>query len=49
VGWSFDQYGGGAVYWDNSGVVKKPDNPEREPIGDALWALFASPEFQYIR
>ena len=49
VGWSFDQYGGGAVYWDKSGVVKKPENPEREPLGDALWALFASPEFQYIR
>lgn len=48
VGWSFDQQGG-AVYWDKSGVVKMPSNPNREPMGDVLWALFASPEFQYIR
>ena len=49
MGWSFDQYDGGAVYWDKAGVVKSPKNPEREPLGDVLWALFASPEFQYIR
>jgi hypothetical protein len=49
AGWSFDQFGGGAVYWDKSGVVKKPKTPEREPLGDLLWALVASPEFQYIR
>ena len=49
AGWSFDQYGGGAVYWDRAGLVKKPSNPEREPLGDLLWALVASPEFQYIR
>ena len=48
-GWSFDQQGGGAVYWDKSGVVKVPRNPKREPVGDVLWALFTSPEFQYIR
>jgi mono/diheme cytochrome c family protein len=48
-GWSFDQYGGGAVYWDKAGVVKNPKNPVREPLGDLLWALVASPEFQYIR
>ncbi len=48
VGWSFDQQGG-TVYWDKSGVVKMPKNPNREPMGDVLWALFASPEFQYIR
>jgi hypothetical protein len=30
-------------------VVKRPRNPEREPLGDILWALVASPEFQYIR
>ena len=47
--WSFDQSGGGAVYWDKSGVVKNPNNPVREPLGDLLWALVASPEFQYIR
>jgi hypothetical protein len=49
AGWSFDQFGGGAVYWDKSGVVKKARNPEREPVGDLLWALVTSPEFQYIR
>jgi hypothetical protein len=49
VGLSFDQYGGGAVYWDKSGVVKNPKDPARQPLGDVLWALFASPEFQYIR
>jgi mono/diheme cytochrome c family protein len=48
AGWSFDQFGGGAVYWDKSGVVKRPRNPEREPVGDLLWALVTSPEFQYI-
>jgi mono/diheme cytochrome c family protein len=32
-----------------SEAVKKPRNPEREPLGDVLWALFVSPEFQYIR
>jgi hypothetical protein len=48
VGWSFDQPGG-TVFWDKSGVVKMPKNPNREPVGDALWALFSSPEFQYIR
>ena len=49
AGWSFDQSGGGAVYWDKSGVVKNPTNPARQPLGDLLWALVASPEFQYIR
>ena len=48
AGWSFDQMGG-TIYWDKAGVVKVPKNPNREPMGDALWALFASPEFQYIR
>jgi mono/diheme cytochrome c family protein len=48
VGWSFDQQGG-KLYWDKSGVVINPRNSNREPVGDALWALFASPEFQYIR
>jgi hypothetical protein len=48
AGWSFDQQGG-TIYWDKAGVVKVPKNQNREPLGDALWALFASPEFQYIR
>jgi mono/diheme cytochrome c family protein len=49
VGWSFDQQDGGSVYWDKAGVVKVPKNPRREPLGDVVWALFTSPEFQYIR
>ena len=30
-------------------IAKDPKNPNREPVGDVLWALFTSPEFQYIR
>ncbi|WP_160164474.1 PSD1 and planctomycete cytochrome C domain-containing protein [Pedosphaera parvula] len=47
-GWAFDQ-DGGKVYWDKAGVVKRAMNPNREPLGDVLWALFTSPEFQFIR
>ncbi len=47
-GWSFDQ-SGGKVYWDKSGVTRHRRNPETEPLGDMLWALVASPEFQFIR
>ena len=47
-GCSFDQYGG-TVYWDKSGIAQPPENSRHEPLGDVLWALFASPEFQYIR
>jgi hypothetical protein len=48
VGWSFDQHGG-TVYWDKSGVTRTPPNPNRQVVGDVAWALFSSPEFQYIR
>ena len=48
TGWSFDQVGG-KVYWDKSGIVRQPRNPETEPLGDMLWALVVSPEFQFIR
>ncbi len=47
-GISFDQVGG-SVWWDFSGVVHVPDNPVTTPLGDLLWTLFTSPEFQYIR
>ncbi len=47
-GMSFDQ-AGGAVWWDRSGVVHVPENPATTPLGDLLWTLFTSPEFQYIR
>ena len=46
---SFAQYSDGAVEADKSAVVENPSHPEREPLGDVLWALFTSPEFQYIR
>ncbi len=48
TGWSFDQVGG-KVFWDKSGLVRQPRNPETEPLGDMLWALVVSPEFQFIR
>ncbi len=47
-GCSFDQFGG-TVYWDKSGITQPAENSRHEPLGDVLWALFASPEFQYIR
>jgi hypothetical protein len=47
-GWSFDQEGG-KVYWDKSGLAHVARNPAIEPLGDMLWALAASPEFQFIR
>jgi uncharacterized membrane protein/YHS domain-containing protein len=48
VGMSFDQ-AGGTVYWGRSGVVRVPTPPPAEAVADAIWALFTSPEFQYIR
>ncbi|HEY3128489.1 MAG TPA: PSD1 and planctomycete cytochrome C domain-containing protein [Acidobacteriota bacterium] len=48
TGWSFDQ-AGGVVFWDKSGVVRIPIDPMLETLGDVLWALLVSPEFQYIR
>lgn len=39
----------GAVEEEKSAAADKPSQPEREPLGDVLWALFTSPEFQYIR
>jgi uncharacterized membrane protein/YHS domain-containing protein len=47
VGISFDQAGGKA-YWDKTGVMKQPV-PDAPGVGDLLWAVFTSPEFQYIR
>ena len=48
VGLSFDQYGG-TVHWDAAGVVSGPGSAEMEALGDLMWSLLASPEFQYIR
>jgi uncharacterized membrane protein/YHS domain-containing protein len=47
VGVSYDQHGGKA-YWDKTGFELKP-TPEVPGVGDLLWALFTSPEFQYVR
>ena len=47
VGVSFDQ-AGGKVYWDKTGAVRQAV-PEAPGIGDLMWAVFTSPEFQYIR
>lgn len=48
VGMSFDQVGG-TVWWDRSGVVGAPPDALDAALGDLMWALFASPEFQYVR
>ncbi|MFM9995229.1 MAG: DUF1553 domain-containing protein [Phycisphaerales bacterium] len=48
TGMSFDQVGG-TVWWDCSGVLNAPENPAATALGDLLWALFTSPEFQYVR
>ncbi|HWD19188.1 MAG TPA: DUF1549 domain-containing protein [Verrucomicrobiae bacterium] len=47
-GISFDQ-SGGTVYWDKAGLEHRPPHPETEPLGDMMWALVVSPEFQFIR
>jgi hypothetical protein len=47
-GWSFENFGG-RVFWDKCGIVRVPRNPAAEPVGDLLWALFSSPEFQFVR
>jgi hypothetical protein len=47
-GWSFDQQGG-MVYWDKSGLTHVPRDPATEQLGDMLWAMVVSPEFQFIR
>jgi hypothetical protein len=47
VGISYDQ-NGGKVYWDKTGFELR-SVPESGGVGDLLWALFTSPEFQYVR
>ena len=46
-GISFDQ-AGGKVYWDTTGIVQQP-SVNAPALGDLLWALFTSPEFQYLK
>ncbi|MDZ4861697.1 MAG: DUF1553 domain-containing protein [Candidatus Hydrogenedentes bacterium] len=40
---------GGTAYWDKSGALSSPYGGATPSVGDALWALLTSPEFQYIR
>lgn len=47
-GLSFDTAGGRA-YWDKSGAMKGPPLHDPAVIGDMLWALITSPEFQYVK
>jgi hypothetical protein len=48
TGLAFAQFNG-KVYWDKSGAAKGPPIYDPQIIGDMLWALFTSPEFQYIK
>ncbi len=48
TGWAFDQ-DGGKVEWRKAGIRIAQTNPTSELLGDILWALTTSPEFQYIR
>lgn len=40
---------GGTAYWDNIGLLRSARSARVQPLGDVLWALETSPEFQYIR
>ncbi len=39
----------GKVYWDKTGAMKGAPIHDPQSIGDMIWALISSPEFQYIR
>ncbi|HEY8537051.1 MAG TPA: DUF1553 domain-containing protein, partial [Vicinamibacterales bacterium] len=47
TGWSFVQAGGRAI-WDASGIRRVTPDPRTQAFGDLLWALLASPEFQFV-
>ena len=47
-GISYDHFAGN-VYWDKTGVVKGAPVTDPDAIGDMLWALISSPEFQYVK
>ncbi|MEA2734020.1 MAG: hypothetical protein QOE14_471 [Humisphaera sp.] len=49
TGISYDQFVGKAVFWDKTGAMKGPPLHDPETIGDMLWALITSPEFQYVK
>ena len=48
TGVAFTQFGG-KVYWDKTGAAKGPPVHDPATIGDMLWALVSSPEFQYVK
>ena len=47
TGWSFVQVGGTAT-WDAASVRRAQPAPVRQALGDLLWALLSSPEFQFV-
>lgn len=47
VGMSFDQVAG-TVHWDAVSITRGEPTAPDQALGDILWSLFASPEFQYI-
>ena len=49
TGVSYDQFVGKPVYWDKTGAMKGPPLHDPQTIGDILWALITSPEFQYVK
>lgn len=40
---------GGVAYWDKAGRARPENGGPTEALGDMMWALLTSPEFQYIR
>ena len=48
TGWSFGQTGGTAS-WSGAAVARHPALAGQNAIGDVLWVLLSSPEFQFIR
>jgi hypothetical protein len=47
-GVSFDNFDG-KCYWDKTGQVNTIPVHDTELVGDMIWALMTSPEFQYIK
>ncbi len=47
TGWSFVQAGGRAT-WDAASLRRVAPDPRAQAFGDLLWALLASPEFQFV-
>jgi hypothetical protein len=39
----------GVAYWDRAGLARPENGGPVQALGDMMWALLTSPEFQYIR